>query len=230
MRRFASIPVAATVCALLATAAPNAYAQTSLAPAGAASSPAKPGQFENKDAPVQIEATTLEVHDKSKTATFSGNVQVVQGDTTMRCRSLVVFYGQEVGLGEAGGAQATTVTTGKSALGGSKGAQNIRRIEARGGVTVLTKDQSATGDLGIYDLKTKTITLSGNVVVSQGQNVIHGERVVVDTETGNARVESGGGGAGANAAGGGRVRALIQPGKGQGGASNFMTIGPGRSN
>jgi lipopolysaccharide export system protein LptA len=118
--------------------------------------------------------------------------------------------------------------TGKSTLGGSKGAQNIRRIEARGGVTVLTKDQSASGDLGIYDLKTKTITLSGNVVVSQGQNVIHGERVVVDTETGNARVESGGG-AGASAPGG-RVRALIQPGKGQGGASNFMTIGPGRPN
>ena len=66
-------------------------------------------------------------------------------------------------------------------------------------------------------------------MVSQGQNVIHGERVVVDTETGNARVESGGG-AGASAAGGGRVRALIQPGKGQGGASNFMTIGPGRPN
>ena len=73
-----------------------------------------------------------------------------------------------------------------------QGAQNIRRIEARGGVTVITKDQNASGDLGVYDLKTKTITLSGNVVVSQGQNVIHGERVVVDTVTGNARVEFGG--------------------------------------
>jgi lipopolysaccharide export system protein LptA len=212
--------------ALTASARP-VFGQTRLAQAGAASSPAKPGQFENKDAPVQIEAATLEVHDKSKTATFSGNVQVVQGDTTMRCRSLVVFYGQEVGIGETGAA--TTGTAVKTPLGGSKGAQNIRRIEARGAVTVLTKDQSASGDLGIYDLKTKTITLSGNVVVSQGQNVIHGERVVVDTETGNARVESGSG-AGASAAGGGRVRALIQPGKGQGGASNFMTIGPGRSN
>src|SRR6202030_4330314 len=91
--------------------------------------------------------------------------------------------------------------------------QDIRRIEARGGVTVLTKDQSASGDTGIYDLKTKTITLSGNVVVSQGQNVIHGEKVVVNTETGNARVESGSsnGGAGAGAPGPGRVRALIQP-------------------
>ena len=99
----------------------------------------------------------------------------------------------------------------------------------RGAVTVTTKDQSASGDLGVYDLKNKTITLSGNVVVSQGQNVIHGERVVVDTETGNARVESGGGSAAAGG-GPGRVRALIQPGKGQGGASNLMTIGPGRPN
>jgi lipopolysaccharide export system protein LptA len=230
MRRFATNIVTAMVCALFIATAPQTFAQTPAAQGGATSNPTKPGQqFENKDAPVQIEAATLEVHDKSKTATFSGNVQVVQGDTTMKCRSLVVFYGQEVGIGETG-AEAITGTTGKSALGGSKGAQNIRRIEARGAVTVLTKDQSASGDLGIYDLKTKTITLSGNVVVSQGQNVIHGERVVVDTETGNARVESGASGAGASAGSGGRVRALIQPGKGQGGASNFMTIGPGRPN
>lgn len=227
--RFATTVAKAAFCAVIIAAAPQSFAQTRLAQGGAASSPAKPGQFENKDAPVQIEAATLEVHDKSKTATFSGNVQVVQGDTTMRCRSLVVFYGQEVGIGEAGG-EATTGAAAKSQPGGTKGAQNIRRIEAHGGVTVLTKDQSASGDLGIYDLKTKTITLSGNVVVSQGQNVIHGERVVVDTETGNARVESGSSGAGASAGSGGRVRALIQPGKGQGGPSNFMTIGPGRPN
>jgi lipopolysaccharide export system protein LptA len=208
-------------------AAPAAVAQGTGTGTGAATTP-KLGQAENRDAPVQIEAATLEVHDKSKTATFSGNVQVVQGDTTMRCRSLVVFYGQELGIGDAAGAPTTAAI--KSPLGAPKGAQNIRRIEARGAVTVITKDQSASGDLGIYDLKTKTITLSGNVVVSQGQNVIHGERVVVDTETGNARVESGGGGTAAGGAGPGRVRALIQPGKGQGGASNFMTIGPGRPN
>ena len=213
-----------------------ALAILAAASAAAAQGPATPsplgiGQGENKDAPVQIEAGTLEVHDKTKTATFSGNVQVVQGDTTMKCRSLVVFYGQEVGLGGADG-EVTAAAPAKSNLGMPHGAQNIRRIEARGGVTVLTKDQSASGDLGIYDLKTKTITLSGNVVVSQGQNVIHGERVVVDTETGNARVESAGSGTpGTSAAGPGRVRALIQPGKGQGGgSSNFMTIGPGRPN
>jgi len=227
MRRLAIVIVSALLPVCSLASAQGLFGQ---APnAGTASSgPARSLQAENKDAPVQIEAATLEVHDKSKTATFSGNVQVVQGDTTMKCRSLVVFYGQEVGLGEPT-AQATNATV-KSPLGGPRGAQNIRRIEARGAVTVITKDQSASGDLGIYDLKTKTITLSGNVVVSQGQNVIHGERVVVDTETGNARVESGATGASAGGPGSGRVRALIQPGKGQGGPSNIMTIGPGRQN
>src|SRR5262249_52982166 len=142
MRWFATIVATVIVCAAFIASAPPSFAQTPIQ-GGAASNPAKPGQFENKDAPVQIEAATLEVHDKSKTATFSGNVQVVQGDTTMRCRSLVVFYGQEVGIGESGG-EATTGTAAKSTLGGTKGAQNIRRIEARGGVTVLTKDQSAS--------------------------------------------------------------------------------------
>jgi lipopolysaccharide export system protein LptA len=180
---------------------------------------------QDKDQPVQIEAASLEVRDKNKMATFSGDVQVVQGDTTMKCQKLVVFYGQEVGIAQKetgqGGAPAPDT---KPALAGPKGAQNIRRIEARGGVTVITKDQNASGDLGVYDLIAKTITLTGNVVVSQGQNVIHGERVVVDTVTGNARVES-------NKQGGGgtpsRVRALIQPSQGQSGGGNVMTIGPG---
>jgi lipopolysaccharide export system protein LptA len=224
MRRLAIVIVSAILPVCFLASAQGVLAQAPNA-GTATSGPARSLPAENKDAPVQIEAATLEVHDKSKTATFSGNVQVVQGDTTMKCRSLVVFYGQEVGLGEAT-AQASNGTNVKS----PRGAQNIRRIEARGAVTVITKDQSASGDLGIYDLKTKTITLSGNVVVSQGQNVIHGERVVVDTETGNARVESGATGASAGGPGSGRVRALIQPGKGQGGPSNFMTIGPGRPN
>jgi len=180
---------------------------------------------QDKDQPVQIEAASLEVRDKNKMATFSGDVQVVQGDTTMKCQKLVVFYGQEVGIApkEAGQGGAPSPNT-KPALAGPKGAQNIRRIEARGGVTVITKDQNASGDLGVYDLIAKTITLTGNVVVSQGQNVIHGERVVVDTVSGNARVESNNQGGGGTPS---RVRALIQPNQNQNGGGNVMTIGPG---
>jgi lipopolysaccharide export system protein LptA len=186
---------------------------------------------QDKDQPVQIEAASLEVRDKNKMATFSGDVQVVQGDTTMKCQKLVVFYGQEVGIAQkdAGTApnpppDAKPATKPAAAPVGPKGAQNIRRIEARGGVTVITKDQNASGDLGVYDLIAKTITLTGNVVVSQGQNVIHGERVVVDTVSGNARVESNNQGGGTTPS---RVRALIQPNQNQNGGGNVMTIGPG---
>jgi lipopolysaccharide export system protein LptA len=178
---------------------------------------------QDKDQPVQIEAASLEVRDKNKTATFSGDVQVVQGDTTMKCQKLVVFYGQEVGIGQAS-ASAPDTKPAPAGPAGPKGAQNIRRIEARGGVTVITKDQNASGDLGVYDLIAKTITLTGNVVVSQGQNVIHGERVVVDTVSGNARVESNNQGGGGTPS---RVRALIQPNQNQNGGGNVMTIGPG---
>ena len=177
---------------------------------------------QDKDQPVQIEAASLEVRDKNKTATFAGDVQVVQGDTTMKCQKLVVFYGQGVGIDQAPDAKPA------AASAGLKGAQNIRRIEARGGVTVVTKDQNASGDLGVYDLVSKTITLTGNVVVSQGQNVIHGERVVVDTVTGNARVESSNQGGGTAPS---RVRALIQPNQGpNGGSGNVMTFAPARPN
>ena len=137
---------------------------------------------------------TLEVRDKNKMATFSGNVQVVQGDTTMKCQTLVVFYGagaRRRAPADASAAPASPPTARVAKRGMPQGAQDIRRIEARGGVTVITKDQNASGDLGIYDLKKKTITLTGNVVVSQGKNVMHGERVVVDTVSGNAHLRIG---------------------------------------
>jgi lipopolysaccharide export system protein LptA len=224
---FTAVTLALLASGLAAAQAPRPAA----APAAPVQGLLQGGQ--DKDQPVQIEAASLEVRDKNKMATFSGDVQVVQGDTTMKCQKLVVFYGQEVGIAQAGaqaGAQPPDAKppdakpAATSVMPGPKGAQNIRRIEARGGVTVITKDQNASGDLGVYDLVAKTITLTGNVVVSQGQNVIHGERVIVDTVTGNARVESSNQGGGTTPS---RVRALIQPNQGQNSGGNVMTIGPG---
>jgi lipopolysaccharide export system protein LptA len=217
-------PMLAVTVALLLPAIAAAQAPRPAAPA-AAPPVQSMIQSQGQDQPVQIEAASLEVRDKNKMATFAGNVQVVQGDTTMKCQKLVVFYGQEVGIAPSAAAAPDAKPAAPSM---PKSAQNIRRIEARGGVTVVTKDQNASGDLGVYDLVSKTITLTGNVVVSQGQNVIHGERVVVDTVTGNARVES------SNQVGGtapSRVRALIQPNQGpNGGSGNVMTFAPARPN
>src|SRR3569623_284056 len=50
------------------------------------------GFSQNRDQPIQIEAASLEMRDKKKEATFSGNVKVIQGDTTMTSKTLEVFY------------------------------------------------------------------------------------------------------------------------------------------
>jgi lipopolysaccharide export system protein LptA len=138
------------------------------------------GFQQNRGQPVRIEAASLEVRDRDKYATFSGNVKVVQGDTTLRCKSLVVFY-------EAQGAPGDM----KAASPGPRGQQQISRLEARGGVTVTQKDQTATGDTGLFDMRANTVTLTGNVVVSQGRNVMRGSRLVVDLTSGVSRVEGG---------------------------------------
>ena len=144
------------------------------------------GFSQNRDKPIRIDATSLEVRDKDKAATFSGNVKVVQGDTTMYCKVLVVFYEQG---GQSGGDQSKM----KTAAPGPAGSSSVRRLEAKGGVRVEQKDQVVTGDLGVFDTKTNQVTVTGNVVLTQAQNVLKGERLVVDMTTGISKVESPGG-------------------------------------
>ena len=139
------------------------------------------GFSHNRDKPIQIKAQTFEVRDKQKTATFSGNVQVMQGEATIRCQKLIVTYVSDADANTTGGAVANAGPGGKS---------QISKLEALGRVIVTQKDQTATGDSGLFDLNTKIITLSGNVVVSQGGNVMRGERMVVDLNTGVSRFES----------------------------------------
>lgn len=141
----------------------------------------------NKDQPIQIEAASLEVRDKDKRAVFTGNVVVTQGDTVMKCDELHVFYDQDDPKGTASPKAGTM----KAAQPGPGGRQSIRRLEARRNVRVTTKDQTATGALGVFEMKTNTVTLSGGVVITQGANVLKGERLVVDLTTNFAKVEGG---------------------------------------
>jgi len=142
----------------------------------------------NRDQPVKIESDSLEVRDKSQQATFIGKVKLTQGDTVLQCQSLVIFYANE------SAAPAPKKGAAKSAQksgGGIGGGQQIKRAEAKGDVLVTQKDQTAKGDFGVFDVKSNTVTLTGNVVVTQGANVLRGERMVVNLTTGVSTVESG---------------------------------------
>lgn len=187
----------AFVLVLVSFAAGSALAQPSKGPPNALQ-----GFSQNRDQPVHIEAATLEVRDKDKVATFSGDVRVKQGDTGLRCKSLLVFYEQD-NVPDAKSADKSKTMT--AATPGPNGEQKIKRLEARGAVVVTQKEQTATGELGIFDMKTNTVTLTGNVVMTTGPNVLRGDKLVVDLTSGVSRVESAKNGTG-------RVQGLFLPG------------------
>jgi lipopolysaccharide export system protein LptA len=150
------------------------------------------GFSQNRDKPIQIDAATLEVRDKDKIATFSGDVKVVQGDTTMRSKVLVVYYDQEAT--PAAGAKSGAGKSAQAAVPGPGGSSQIRRLEAKGNVVVNQKDQTVTGANGIFDMKANTVTMIGGVVLTTGDNVLRGEKLSVDLTTGVSRVDPGQGG------------------------------------
>jgi lipopolysaccharide export system protein LptA len=169
--------VSVAVVAIMGVA--GAYAQQPSGPPNALQ-----GFSQNRDKPIKINSATLEVRDKDKMATFAGDVHLVQGDTSMRSKTLVVFYDDDApskpATRSAGPAQA-----------GPQQNQQIKRVEARGSVIVVQKDQTATGESGIFDMRTNTVTLAGNVVISQGQNIVKGDTLTVDMTTGVSRIACG---------------------------------------
>jgi lipopolysaccharide export system protein LptA len=138
----------------------------------------------NSSEPIQIEADRLEVADKDGTAVFSGNVSVTQGSTLMRTKSLKVLYARDA--------------KGKAGPGG-----NVKKIEASGGVAVQSNDQVASADKAIVDMETQIASLSGNVSVSQGNNIITGCLITINMKTNNIDVKPCGD------TGSGRVKVLI---------------------
>ncbi len=186
------------------------------------------GFSQNRDQPIQIEAATLEMIDKKKEATFSGNVKVVQGDTTMTSKKLVVFYdsAQSAGAAPSGNQKSAAKSAPlQSSTPGPGGSSSIRRLEARGTVVVTQKDQVVTGETAVFETKTNLISMVGGVVLTQGKNVLRGDRLMVDMTTGVSRVESDSG----------RVQGLFQSsGQGSpaisGAAPGPAPVSPGSAN
>lgn len=116
--------------------------------------------------PIEINADSLEVRQQEQVAIFAGKVDVLQGDVRLRTEKLVVSYS-----------------------GGGDGAGgDIRDLTASGGVTITTGNESAQGDSARYNVVGKTITLSGNVMLAQGENVIRGNELTIDLASGKSKI------------------------------------------
>lgn len=131
------------------------------------------------DAPVEISADGLEVSQSDGTATFAGNVVIAQGEMRLSAGQVRVEYATE---GEQG---------------------QIRRLHASGGVTLATGEDAAEAQEAVYSIAEGTVVMTGEVLITQGRNVISGDKLTVNLTDGTGRME-------------GRVRTVLQPQQGGG--------------
>lgn len=174
--RWRELAVATVMAAAVAICGPEATAEKNQGP----QNPLQ-GFSQNRDQPVKINAASLEVREKDKMATFTGDVHVFNGDTELHCKSLVVFYDEDTASSK----------NMKAADPGPGGEHSIKRIEAKGNVVVVQKDQHATGDAAIFNMRENIVTLTGNVVVTRAQDILRGQRLTVDLTNGVSKMDGG---------------------------------------
>ncbi len=90
------------------------------------------------------------------------------------------------------------------AINGVVSSGDLRRVEASGNVYFVTPDQTIRGDRAVYTLAANEVVVTGDVILTQGQNVLTGGRLTYNTRTEAARME----GASTN---GGRIRGVFYP-------------------
>lgn len=142
--------------------------------------------------PVEITADSLEVLQVENKAIFTGDVQAKQGDLDIRSEKMTVYYkkGDKKQKGDA---------------------SKISRVEIDKNVFISTKQETAKGDKGVYDVDASVITLEGNVTLTSLKNIVKGQKLVYNIKTGQSKMISGSGKSGV----GGkkeRVRGVFVPG------------------
>ena len=118
----------------------------------------------NSNAPVDFDAGSLEVQDRADRVVLSGGVTVTQAGLTVRAPRMTVAYTRD-------------------------GGTDVNRLDATGGVTVNKGDETAKGNVAVYDLDKRLITMVGNVQLQQGANHLTGGRLVIDLTSGRATVD-----------------------------------------
>ena len=135
------------------------------------------GLKQDTSLPVEIGADQLAVNQDDGRATFTGNVAIAQGDLRLAAALVVVEY--------------TADGTG------------IQSLHASGGVTFANASDAAEAREAIYTIDSGQIVMTGDVLLTQGQNAISGQKLVIDLKAGTGVME-------------GRVQTVFQPGASNG--------------
>lgn len=120
----------------------------------------------NSKAPIDLSADRAEAQDRADRAIFAGNVVVRQANLTLRTQRLTIAYASSGGI-------------------------DINRIDASGGVTVLSPSETARGNFATYDLDRGLITMVGDVRLERQGSSLSGGRLTIDLNSGRATMDGG---------------------------------------
>lgn len=173
-----------------------------------------PGIAPGSGEPIDVTSETLDVNDVERIASFRSRVVARQGAASLAAPELDAFY--EATSAPPG--TVPPVSSAPSTKSGD--GQRLRAIEARGGIVMIrdsdritatalrhdakaeqtviegpvrmssASDRSAQSARLVIDHKADRIELEGGVIVTQGKNVLRGERLAVDRARGRSRLDS----------------------------------------
>ena len=112
--------------------------------------------------PVEVTADTLNVDQSSGEAIFAGNVLIAQGDMRLSAPRVTVVY------------DAST--------------RAIARMEAVGGVTLVSGPDAAEANTAEYTIDSGVIVMTGDVLLTQGPSALTSDKMTVDLATGSAQM------------------------------------------
>jgi len=160
---------------------------TFVAAALMAAQPAAAQLATNSNAPVDITADELEVVQGECSSVWKGSAEALQDTSRLRADVLRAFFVPKP--------KASTPATSPAPAGAAASTSacgDLLRMEAEGSVYYVTPDQRVRSNKAVYEANTDTITMTGDVVAVQGQNVLRGDRMVFNTKTGQGQVMGGG--------------------------------------
>ena len=140
--------------------------------------------------PIDISADSVDVRDPQHLVIYKGRVEALQDQDRLRTDLLNIYYKQAPKTAGSPKPAAAPNAAASNAAGADFGA--IDHMEAIGNVYFVTPTQVAKGDKAVYTADNDTIVVTGDVVLTQGENVGRGSRLVINLATGNSTLEGGG--------------------------------------
>ena len=134
------------------------------------------GARHDASAPIEMSSDRLTVDQATGETVFTGSAVIAQGGLRLSADTIRIDFADEAG----------------------SGTRRIDQLNASGSVTLVTDDEAAEANAAQYRVPQGVIILTGDVLLTQGPNVISGDRLEVDLNTGQGTME-------------GRVRTIIQP-------------------